>query len=63
MPMKVHEVLRLLKVNGWSIVRQKGSHRQFKHAANPNLITVAGKEGAELRPGTLGVILKKAGLK
>jgi predicted RNA binding protein YcfA (HicA-like mRNA interferase family) len=44
-------------------VRQKGSHRQLQHAANPNLITVAGKEAAELRPGTLGVILKKAGLK
>jgi predicted RNA binding protein YcfA (HicA-like mRNA interferase family) len=63
MPMKVREVIRLLQDNGWVIERQKGSHRQMKHAANPNVMTIAGKNGAELRPGTLNDILKKAGLK
>jgi predicted RNA binding protein YcfA (HicA-like mRNA interferase family) len=63
MAMKVWELLRLLRDNGWSIVRQKGSHRQLRHPANLNVITIAGKERADLRPGTLNDILKKAGLK
>ena len=61
--MKVREILKLLTGSGWSIVRQKGSHRQLRHDSNPNLITIAGKDGAELRPGTLNDILRKAGLK
>lgn len=63
MTMKVGDLLKLLKGSGWFIVRQKGSHRQLRHPANPNVITVAGKEGAHLRPGTLNDILRKAGLK
>jgi predicted RNA binding protein YcfA (HicA-like mRNA interferase family) len=55
--------MKLLRSNGWSIVRQKGSHRQLRHPANPNVITIAGKEGATLRPGTLNDMLNKAGLK
>ncbi len=38
--MKSREVIRLLEANGWIEVRQKGSHRQYKHPDNPNLITV-----------------------
>jgi predicted RNA binding protein YcfA (HicA-like mRNA interferase family) len=41
----------------------KGSHRHFKHPDQPFVITVPGNEGKELAPGTLNVILKKAGLK
>ncbi len=63
MPMKVRELVRLLEKNGWKLVRQKGSHRHFKHPQNPNLLTIAGSENAELRPGTLNDILRKAGLK
>ena len=63
MPMKIRELLQKLGANGWSIVRQRGSHRQLKHPKRPDLITVAGNEGAELRPGTLNDILKKAGFK
>jgi predicted RNA binding protein YcfA (HicA-like mRNA interferase family) len=63
MAMKVRELLRLLSRHGWLVVRQKGSHRQLRHASNPNLLTVAGKDSATLRPGTLGDILKRAGLK
>lgn len=29
--MKVREVIALIKQDGWYLVRQKGSHRQFKH--------------------------------
>jgi predicted RNA binding protein YcfA (HicA-like mRNA interferase family) len=63
MPMKVREIMRLLQDHGWIIERQKGSHRQMKHTANPNVLTIAGKDSGELRPGTLQDILKKAGLR
>ena len=61
--MKVREVLRMLKDDGWTLVRQRGSHRQFKHASKRGLVTVAGKLSNELAPGTLNSILKQAGLK
>lgn len=61
--MKVREVLRLLKDDGWNLDRQRGSHRQFKHASKPGIVTVAGKLSDDLAPGTLNSILKQAGLK
>jgi predicted RNA binding protein YcfA (HicA-like mRNA interferase family) len=60
---KVRDVVRILEDDGWSIARRRGSHRQFKHARKAGLVTVAGKPGDELAPGTLNSILKQAGLK
>ena len=61
--MKVSEVLRLLHDDGWFLVATRGSHRQFKHAAKPGRVTVAGKPSDDLAPGTLNSILKQAWLK
>jgi len=61
--MKVREALRLLKRAGWYEVAMRGSHRQFKHRITPGRVTVAGKPGDDLAPGTLNSILKQAGLK
>ncbi|MBS0193369.1 MAG: type II toxin-antitoxin system HicA family toxin [Proteobacteria bacterium] len=61
--MKVEDVLRLLKGNGWVLVATRGSHRQFRHADKAGRVTVAGKPSDELAPGTLNSILKQAGLK
>ncbi len=61
--MKVAEVLRLLQQDGWSLVGQKGSHRQFKHGAKPGRVTVPGKPSDDLAVGTQNSILKQAGLK
>ncbi len=63
MPMKVRDVIRLLEQNGWTEMRSRGSHRNFKHPQKPSVVTVPGNDGKELAPGTLNVILKKAGLK
>jgi predicted RNA binding protein YcfA (HicA-like mRNA interferase family) len=60
--MKIREVLRLLKADGWQIVRQTGSHRQLQHAVKPGTVTVAGKPGDELHPKTLASILRQAQL-
>lgn len=53
----------MLERDGWYQVRMRGSHRQFKHAAKRDLITVPGRLGDDLAIGTLNSILKKAGLK
>jgi len=61
--MKVRAVLRLLKDDGWVLKRNRGSHRQFKHPTKSGTVTVSGKPGIEVPPGTLNSILKQAELK
>jgi predicted RNA binding protein YcfA (HicA-like mRNA interferase family) len=53
----------MIERNGWHLDRTRGSHRQFKHPIKPGLVTVPGKMGDELAPGTLNSILKQAELK
>lgn len=61
--MKVRDVLKWLKDDGWRVVRTRGSHRQLRHPAKPGLVTVAGNPGTEMPPGTLASVLRQAGLK
>ncbi|MBA2343572.1 MAG: type II toxin-antitoxin system HicA family toxin [Rubrobacter sp.] len=61
--MQVREVIELLQEDGWRLARTKGSHRQFKHPDKPGTVTVAGKPGLDVPPGTLNSIFKQAGLK
>ncbi len=63
MPKKVREMIRLIELDGWVLDRMRGSHRQFKHAQKPGLVTIAGKPGDDLARGTENSILKQAGLK
>jgi predicted RNA binding protein YcfA (HicA-like mRNA interferase family) len=60
--MKVREVIRILEREGWRMVRQKGSHRQFRHPERSGTVTVPGNLGAELKPATLGSVWKQAGI-
>jgi predicted RNA binding protein YcfA (HicA-like mRNA interferase family) len=60
---KVADVLRLLQQQGWTLVAQRGSHRQFKHPSKPGRVTIPGKPSDDLAPGTLNSILKQAGMK
>lgn len=61
--MTVRAVIRMLEDDGWQLVRQTGSHRQFRHPMKPGTVTVAGNLGADIRPGTLASVLRQAGLK
>lgn len=63
MPTKVTELISRLEADGWFLVRQKGSHRQYHHASKAGTVTVAGKHSVEVPPGTLNSILKQSGLK
>lgn len=59
--MKSIEIIRLLKANGWELVRVKGDHHQFKKEGNPYVITVP-HPTKDLKPGTLRKIQKLAGI-
>src|SRR5882672_9477325 len=63
MPPKVSDILKQLNEDGWYIVATRGSHRQFKHPSKPGRVTVHGKPGDDIAPGTLNSILKQSGLK
>jgi predicted RNA binding protein YcfA (HicA-like mRNA interferase family) len=60
---KFREVIRLIESDGWRFVRQSGSHRQYRHPTKPGTVTVAGKPGDDVPPGTLRNILRQAGLR
>ncbi|MBC5800322.1 MAG: type II toxin-antitoxin system HicA family toxin [Candidatus Eremiobacteraeota bacterium] len=52
---------RRLAEDGWLLAETKGSHRQFKHPVKPGRVTVPGRPGDELGPGTLRSIYRQAG--
>ena len=60
--MKVREVLKLLKADGWYRIRVRSGHRQFKHPTKRGRVTISGKLSHDIPPGTLNSILKQAGL-
>ncbi len=53
----------MLKKDGWYLAATRGSHRQFKHPSKSGRVTVPGKPGDDLAPGTLNNIIKQAKLK
>ena len=61
--MKVREIVKMIEDDGWYLIRTKGSHRQYKHTMKTGLVTLPGKPGDDLAPGTLNSIYKQAGLK
>lgn len=63
MPMKVREIIKLLKNDGWYEVEQKGSHRHYKHPTKKGKITVPiHSPNTELTPRTEKSILNQANL-
>jgi predicted RNA binding protein YcfA (HicA-like mRNA interferase family) len=59
---KVRDVIKLIEADGWYFLRQRGSHRQYRHATKAGKVTVAGKPSEEMAPGTLGSIFRQAGI-
>ncbi|MCX6591624.1 MAG: type II toxin-antitoxin system HicA family toxin [Acidobacteria bacterium] len=60
--MKVRDVLKMLRGDGWVLRNQEGSHRQFVHPKKQGKVTVAGHESDEMPPKTMKSILKQAGI-
>jgi predicted RNA binding protein YcfA (HicA-like mRNA interferase family) len=61
--MKFRKVIRMVEADGWRLIRQRGSHRQYKHPTKPGRVTIAGKPGQDVPKGTAWNILRQAGLR
>ena len=60
--MKVRELLKLLRKDGWEIDRTRGDHRQLVHPTKPGTVTVSGHPSDDVHPKTLKSALRQAGL-
>jgi predicted RNA binding protein YcfA (HicA-like mRNA interferase family) len=60
--MKVREVIRRLRSDGWFPVKSRGGHRQYRHPTKRGRVTVAGKESDTVHPKTLKSIWQQAQL-
>lgn len=61
--MKIKDVIKLIEDDGWFLIRQKGSHRQYKHKFKKGLVTIAyHKLNDDIAKGTLLSVLKQAGI-
>lgn len=59
--MSSRELIRLLKDEGWILIRTKGSHHQFQKPSRPGVVTVPHPK-KDLPTGTARAILKSAGI-
>ena len=59
---KVRKAIQIVEADGWYFVRQRGSHRHFKHPTKPGKVTIAGRPSADLKRKTWKGILEQAGL-
>jgi predicted RNA binding protein YcfA (HicA-like mRNA interferase family) len=63
MAVRIRDVVKRLKKEGWVLVRQSGSHMQFKHPTKPGRVTIAGHPADQLDAGTFNSVKKQAGWK
>ena len=61
--MKVQEILQILQKDGWYVVEERGSFRQFKHTCKKGRITITGNLNYDLESDSINSILLQAGLK
>jgi predicted RNA binding protein YcfA (HicA-like mRNA interferase family) len=61
-PKTVREIEKILRANGWELARSVGSHRQYVHPKNSNVVTVPGTPGKQVATGTLSSIRRASGI-
>ncbi|MFQ5924407.1 MAG: type II toxin-antitoxin system HicA family toxin [Dehalococcoidia bacterium] len=59
---KGDRLVSALRKEGWYIDRTRGSHVVMRHEGRPSAKIIIPVHGKPVKPGTLGNILKKAGL-
>ena len=60
---KAKEIIDFVEGNGWYLVRQKGSHKHYRHQFKTGTVTIPYSGNDDIPPGTANSILKQAGLK
>jgi predicted RNA binding protein YcfA (HicA-like mRNA interferase family) len=61
--MKASELFKLLKKDGWFVIRQTGSHVIMMHPDKKGQLIVPYHRSKEVPTGTLNAILKQANIK
>jgi predicted RNA binding protein YcfA (HicA-like mRNA interferase family) len=59
--LRPREIESAIERDGWFFARQKGSHRHYKHAEKPGLVTIP-FHARDVYPILLRSIIKQAGL-
>ena len=59
---KVREAIKIVEADGWYFVRQRGSHRHFKHPTKRGKVTIPGPPSKDLTTPIWKSILEQAGL-
>jgi len=59
---KYSELLRVLKKDGWYIIRQRGSHVLMQHPKKKGLLSIPYHASKEVKKGLLRSILKQTGI-
>jgi predicted RNA binding protein YcfA (HicA-like mRNA interferase family) len=60
--MKFGELEKIIKADGWRLVKTKGSHCHYKHSTKLGKVTIACHPG-DLSKKDVESVLKQAGLK
>ena len=64
MPRTFKDIIKIIENDGWKLVAQSGSHRQYKHPVKKGRVTIAPHKLSDtVSPKTENSILKQAGLK
>jgi len=61
--MKYSELFKLLKQDGWILIRQSGSHVMMSHPTKMQQLTVPNHGSKEVKKGLCIAILKQAEIK
>lgn len=59
--MRFREIEKIVKKDGWYLVNQKGSHRQYRHPTKPGKVTIPAHKG-DINMSIIKSVLKQAGL-
>ena len=59
--MRVKEAEKILYADGWFLVKQVGSHRQYKHPYKQGKVTIPFHSG-DIDKGTAKTIFRQAGI-
>ncbi len=60
--MRSGDILERLQKDGWTIVRQSGSHKQLRHPTRPGTVTVPHPK-KEMAIGTIKSIEQQSGVR
>ena len=61
-PLTAKQMVSMLNVRGWSVVRQRGSHMVLRNIENGKVVIVPGHQGHTLSTGTQRRIMRDAGI-